>query len=449
MRFLPNTENDRVDMLRSIGVSSMDDLFADIPQSLRDESHLNLPHGLTEWELVSHMRQLSHQNMDADTYPVFLGAGVYDHFSPAVVRHVINRSEFLTSYTPYQPEGSQGTLQAIYEFQSLICALTGMEIANASVYDGASALAEAVIMATEIGRRRKVLLPATMHSNYRRVVETYCTGLDIELGVVPSAEGIIDVAALSELLDDSVAGVVVQQPNFFGCLESCERLSEITHAGSALLIAVVNPISLGILKCPGEYQADIVVGDGQPLGLPLSFGGPSFGFFACRKRFARHMPGRVAGSTIDRQGTRGFVLTLQTREQHIRREKATSNICTSQQLCALAATVYLSALGPAGLKEVAELCFYRAHETCRKIVALPGFSRVFEREFFHEFLVRCPVSPAKINARLRAAGIIGGYELEPSSTDLRDSLLICVTEKRSSDEINKLVDILSEAGRPV
>lgn len=431
-------------MLQSIGVSGIEDLFADIPEEIRTCSELNLPTGLTELELMTHMRELSGQNMAADEHPMFLGAGIYDHFSPAVVRHVINRSEFLTSYTPYQPEVSQGTLQGIYEFQTAICALTGMEIANASMYDGASALAEAVIMASEVTHRPRILLPSALHPGYRRVVETYCRGLDVVLEAVPHTNGVLEPEDIVTRCDDTVAAVAIQQPNFFGCLESCNAVTDAAHAAGALVIAVVNPLSLGLLKPPGEYGADIAVGDGQPLGIPMCFGGPSFGFFACRKQYSRNIPGRIAGATVDRDGNRGFVLTLQTREQHIRREKATSNICTSQQLIALAATVYLSTLGPSGLRKVGDLCMQKAHYTRARILSLPGFEDPFNRPFFNEFAFRCPVPVAEIRTRLQEQGISGGCALDEEFPELENAMLIAVTEKRSREEIDRLVAVLSE-----
>jgi len=430
-------------MLRAIGVACVEDLFADIPEPIRRHSTLKLPKALSEMELVSYLRSLAAQNTCADDVPYFLGAGMYDHFSPAVVRHVITRSEFLTSYTPYQPEVSQGTLQSIYEFQSAICALTGMEMANASIYDGASALAEAVIMATAIRKRERVLLPTNLHPSYRKVVETYCRGLQVKLLTTPHHNGVQDVDWLEDNIDDSVAAVVVQHPNFFGCLEPVEAISAAAHRVGALLIAVVNPISLGVLKPPGEYEADIAVGDGQPLGIPMSFGGPTFGLFTCRREFARYLPGRVVGATVDQEGNRGFVLTLQTREQHIRREKATSNICTSQQLMALAATVYLCAMGPNGLRQVAMLSCRKAHYLCQQITSLEGFERCFGGHFFNEFAVRCPVPVGEVNRALRGGGIIGGYDLSRDFPELPRTMLLAVTEKRSRAEMDRLVEQLT------
>jgi glycine dehydrogenase subunit 1 len=317
-----------------------------------------------------------------------------------------------------------------------------MDIANASMYDGASALAEAVIMAWQIRRVPRVLLPETLHPAYRRVVATYCRGLAISLETIPCNQGTISPRDLREQLDGSVAAVVVQQPNFLGCLEACAEISAATHAAGALLIAVVNPLSLGVLRPPGEYDADIAVGDGQCLGVPMSFGGPSVGLFTCRREYARHLPGRIVGATTDQDGKRGFVLTLQTREQHIRRERASSNICTSQQLIALAATVYLSAVGPAGLQKVGELCRRKAHYAWSRITELAGFDAAFAAPFFHEFAVRCPAPVQRINAHLQANGFIGGYDVGRDFPQWKDALLLAVTEKRSRAEIDRLVDLL-------
>ncbi|MCS6862484.1 MAG: aminomethyl-transferring glycine dehydrogenase subunit GcvPA, partial [Abditibacteriales bacterium] len=353
--YIANTDADRRAMLERIGVASIEDLFSDIPPEIRQNAAPHLPPGLTEMEVRAEAWRLSGQNVNVNAAPCFLGGGSYDHYVPAAVPFICSRSEFFTAYTPYQAEASQGTLQVIYEFQTMVCQLTGMEMSNASLYDGASALAEAVIMAWAIQKRPRVLLPRTLHPHYRQVVATYTQGLPLELVDVPYADGVVDLDALQSALDNASA-VVVQHPNFFGCLEDVNVISQLTHERGALLISVFDPISLGLLKPPGDYDADIAVAEGQPLGIPLSFGGPYLGLFACKKQFARQAPGRIVGATHDDKGRRGFVLTLQTREQHIRREKATSNICTNQGLMALAATVYLALLGKHGLRRVAELC---------------------------------------------------------------------------------------------
>jgi glycine dehydrogenase subunit 1 len=439
--YIANTDADRRAMLERIGVASIDDLFADIPAEIRQRAALHLPPDLTEMEVRAEALRLSGQNVHVHTAPYFLGGGSYDHYIPSAVPFIVSRSEFFTAYTPYQAEASQGTLQVIYEFQTMVCQLTGMEMANASLYDGASALAEAVIMAWAIQKRPRLLLPRTLHPHYRQVVATYTQGLPLELVDVPYAEGATDLEALRSALDHSSA-VVVQHPNFFGCLEDVDALSQLAHERGALLISVFDPISLGILKPPGAYDADIAVAEGQPLGLPPSFGGPYLGLFACKKQFARQAPGRIVGATHDDKGRRGFVLTLQTREQHIRREKATSNICTNQGLMALAATVYLSLMGKHGLRRVAELCLQKAHYTAQEIGRLGNWEMAFKSPFFKEFVVRCPEAPVKVNEKLRQRGIIGGLPLGKYYPELSDAMLLCVTEKRTKAEIDKLVEVL-------
>ncbi len=429
-------------MLAAIGASSIDELFADLPAGAR-RPDLALPSELSEIEVIRLLRELSDRNLDLIRSPCFLGAGAYYHYIPSVVGHVVGRSEFYTSYTPYQPEVSQGTLQTIYEFQSLICELTGMEIANASMYDGASALAEAVIMAANLTNRGTILVASSVHPDYRRVMTTYVQGLDFSIVAETAGhEGGIDPTALAKQVDESVACVVVQYPNFFGCLDDLAALADVAHRAGALLVVAANPIALGLLAPPGELGADVVVGEGQPLGIPLSFGGPYLGLFATREKFIRHLPGRIVGATTDSKGQRGYVLTFQTREQHIRREKATSNICSNEALCALAATTYLAYLGKQGLREVADLCLHNAHYLADRIAAVPGFRLAFARPFFHEFAVRCPVDPARINARLREVGIIGGYELGRAYPNLADAILFCATEMNRKADMDRLVDVL-------
>jgi glycine dehydrogenase subunit 1 len=441
------TPADRARMLESIRAGSTDDLFADLPAGV-GPVQLNLPSELTEIEIGRLLRDLSGRNLDLGRYPSFLGAGAYNHYIPSVVSHIIGRAEFYTSYTPYQPEISQGTLQTIYEFQSLICLLTGMEIANASMYDGASALAEAVIMAANITNRGMILLAPSVHPDYRRVMRTYVQGLDF--GVVTGtvgADGALDPAKVREHLDDRVACLVVQYPNFFGHLEDLEALAEIAHAVGALLVVATNPISLGLLTPPGDFEADVVVGEGQPLGIAPSFGGPYLGLFATRERFIRNLPGRIVGATTDAKGQRGYVLTFQTREQHIRREKATSNICSNEALCALASTVYLAYVGRHGLRSVAELCLQNAHYLGQGIERIPGFHRAFDGPFFNEFAMRCPVSPGTLNAKLLAAGMIGGYDLGRDYPDFEDSLLLCATELTRKADMDRLIEIFEEVAR--
>ncbi len=447
MRYIANTPADRAAMLEAIGLASTADLFADIPAHLRQPA-IDLPAPLTEPEAARLLRALSAQNLDLTDRPCFLGAGAYRHWIPSVVGHVIGRAEFYTSYTPYQPEVSQGTLQTIYEYQSLVCLLTGMDAANASHYDGATALAEAIAMAAHItGRSRAVVAPA-LYPEYRQVARTYLQGRDLTIVEPPLSENgqpqpTFTPDRAAAYLDESVACLVVQQPNFFGCLEDVAGLAAAAHRVGALCIVSVYPIALGLLKPPGDLGADIVVGEGQSLGLPLSYGGPYLGLFACRERYLRQMPGRIVGQTVDVEGRRGFVLTLQAREQHIRRERATSNICTNQALCALAATVYLTALGPQGLREVARLCVQKAHYLAERVTSLPGFRLAFSAPFFNEFVVRCPVPPVALNRRLRAAGIIGGYPLGRHFPDLADGWLLCATELTTREDIERLVEALT------
>jgi glycine dehydrogenase subunit 1 len=445
MNYLAATPEDRARMLQVIGVDSTDDLFADVPAAAR-KTNLNLPTELTEIEMSRLLRDLSDRNADLGQHPCFLGAGAYHHYIPSVVGHIIGRAEFYTSYTPYQPEVSQGTLQTIYEFQSMIAVLTGMEIANASMYDGASALAEAAIMAANITDRGKIVVASSVNPDYRRVVNTYVQGLTVS--VAPDSydeSGTVNPELLRGHLSDEVACVVVQYPNFFGCVEDLGALAEVTHAAGALLVVVVNPAALGILTPPGDFGADIVVGEGQPLGIPLSFGGPYLGLFATRERFIRSLPGRIVGGTTDAKGNRGFVLTFQTREQHIRREKATSNICSNEALCALASTVYLAYLGKSGLRQVGHLCLQNAHYLSGRVGSLTGYELAFSGPFFNEFVVRCPISPSTINARLQDAGIIGGYVLGKDYPELADGLLLCATEMNRKSDMDRLVSILSTA----
>ena len=432
-------------MLRAIGVSSTDELFDDVPPSAR-RKRLDLPGALSEIEVTRLMRDLSEANADLAHHPCFLGAGSYVHFIPSAVSHIVGRSEFYTSYTPYQPEVSQGTLQTIYEFQSLIASLTGMDIANASMYDGASALAEAAIMAANVTDRSRVVLASSVHPEYRKVIETYVQGLAFSVVSDPvGGHGTLDVDNLLPYLGEDVACVVVQYPNFFGCLDDLDTLAAAAHRVGALLVVAVNPLALGLLTPPGELGADVVVGEGQPLGIPPSFGGPYLGLFATRETYIRHIPGRIVGATTDTKGQRGFVLTFQTREQHIRREKATSNICSNEALCALASTVYLSHLGKSGLRQVAELCLRNAHYLSQEIAAIPGFRLVFDSPFFNEFVVHCPVPSSTINLKLREVGIIGGYELGRDYPELADCMLFCATEMTRRADIDRLVGVLRQA----
>lgn len=447
MSYVPHTETDREAMLETIGVESVEELLADIPHSVRDPV-LDLPPPLSEMEILAELREMSEQNADLDHYDCFLGTGAYNHFVPSVVDAVLSRSEFYTSYTPYQPEISQGTLQAIFEYQTMVCQLTGMDVANASHYDGATALAEAALMAFEVsrGRRHKVVVAPDVHPEYRQVLRTYLRGTDLLLtGDEDPQAGLKELASL---VDEDTACVLVQNPNFFGELlpvdsSGLSGLADTVHKAGGLLVVEVDPISLGLFKPPGEYGADIVVGEGQPLGNPISFGGPYLGLFACRDEYKRKLPGRLAGETMDAEGRRGFVLTLATREQHIRRERATSNICTNQALCALAASVYLAVMGRRGLRQVAELCYHKAHYAASRIDKLLGFN-VLSDQFFKEFVVRCPRPPVEINARLLEREIIGGYDLGRDYPHLDDCMLLCVTEMNTRDQIDRLVAELAE-----
>jgi glycine dehydrogenase subunit 1 len=433
MAYIPNSQPVAEEMLQSIGLESMDELFADIPREVKLNRPLNLAPGLSEIELRQYMQELAGRNINADQYPSFLGAGAYDHYVPAVVDQILQRSEFYTSYTPYQPEISQGILQAIFEYQTLICQLTGMEVSNASMYDAGTALAEACLLACEASKRKQVLLPDTVHPEYLKIVNTYIISGKMESHVVEGLNGAADVDRLLTLINKDTAAVVIQTPNFFGNLEDIERIEQAIHQQKGLLIMVVDPVSLGVLKSPGEYGADIVVGEGQSLGNGLNFGGPYLGFMASSKKYMRKLPGRIVGQTLDLNGRRAFVLTLQAREQHIRREQASSNICSNQALNALAASIYLSMVGPRGLKAIAvrshQLAVY-ARDAFKKI----GLQLKYDRPFFKEFALRVK-DPAGVNRMLLENGIIGGYPLE-------DALLLAFTEKRSKIDIDRLVALI-------
>jgi len=429
--YLPNTDVDRSAMLREIGVSSAEELFQDIPERFR-HAHFRLPSPLSELELKEELRHLAKLNVNLDDYTCFLGAGYYRHFIPSVVGHIIGRSEFYTPYTPYQAEISQGTLQAIYEYQSLVCQLTGMDVSNAGMYDGSTAVAEAALMACRITARDKIAVLSTVNPRYTEVAYTYIAGRNI---LMEKMEADLDNLPLD------CACLIVQQPNFLGYLEDMRVCAQKAHDVGALLIVVVDPIFLGMFEPPGDYGADIAVAEGRALGSPISFGGPCLGIFTSRKEYLRQMPGRIVGKTTDAAGQPGYVLTLQTREQHIRREQATSNICTNEALVTLAATVYLATLGKKGLRQVAELCYHKAHYAATRISRLKGYSRVFQQPFFKEFVIRCPVAPHQINEALFKKGIIGGLGL---SHMIDNGMLFCVTEMNTKQEIDRLVEILEE-----
>lgn len=439
MPYLPTTAEDRQAMLEAIGAGSLEELFAPIPADLRLQRPLDVPPAQGELALTTHFRDLCGQNRAAGQSVCFLGGGSYDHFVPAVVDVVAGRSEFYTAYTPYQPEASQGTLQAIFEYQTLIAQLTGMDVSNASLYDGAGAAAEAVLMSLGATQRfDKVVVAGSVHPEYRQVLATYLTNLSVEIHTVAVPEGAVSMERLAAAVDERTACVLIQHPNFFGCLEDVRQAAEIAHRAGALLVVAVDPMSLGVLARPGDYGADIVVAEGQSLGTPMSFGGPYLGILACREQFLRRMPGRLVGQTVDRRGRRCWVLTLQTREQHIRREKATSNICTNQGLLALRATAYLAAMGPQGMRSLGELCLQKAHY-CRDRVTAGGKLRpAFDQPFFKEFVVRCDADPEDVVRRALEQDIFAGVPLGRWYPELADCLLIAVTEKRTREEIDQL-----------
>ncbi|MDH7569466.1 MAG: aminomethyl-transferring glycine dehydrogenase subunit GcvPA [Armatimonadota bacterium] len=438
--FLPGTDAERAEMLARVGAASIEELFADVPEAVRLHEPLALPPALSEPELLALLGELASRNRCAAEYTCFLGAGVYDHYVPALVAPLIGRGEFLTSYTPYQAEISQGVLQSIYEYQTLVCQLTAMDVANASMYDGATALAEAAVMAGSATRRTRFLVSRSVHPFARRVVQSYLRPLPWEIVEIPwGPDGGTDLQALDQALNEEVAAVLFQHPNFFGCLEDAPNLCRAAHAVGALAVASVDPISLGLLTPPGEWGADIVVAEGQGLGNSMSFGGPLLGMMACRKELLRNLPGRLVGATVDRDGRTGFCLTLQAREQHIRREKASSNICTNQALNALAATIYLCSLGKQGLRQVAELCLQKAHYACAQLQEKAGFVLPFTRPFFKEFVAQPREPVGALNQRLLRQRILGGLDLGSLLPELAGHTLLCVTEKRTREEIDRLV----------
>ena len=432
--YIPNTVAEQDELLAAVGLSSVDELFADIPDDYRNPP-LRLPAPMSELEIQRELGAMAGRNRPLSSGPSFLGAGSYYHFIPSIVKAVMTRGEFLTAYTPYQPEVSQGTLQVIFEFQTMISALYGMEVANAGMYDGATSLAEAVLMACRVTRRQQVVVSDTVAPAYRQVIATYCQAQGIALDIVPTA----DVGAS---VTEATAGVVAQYPNFYGGLDDLAALAATARADGALLVVSADPLAMGMLTPPGEFGADIVTGEGQPIGIPPSFGGPYLGLFSCKQQYIRQMPSRLVGRTTDTQGRTGYVLTLQTREQHIRRERATSNICTNEALYALASTIYLAAMGRHGLRQVAELCYHKAHYAASAIAGLDGYSLPQSGQFFQEFVVACPEAPAKINRRLMERNILGGLDV---SDRFENGMLLCVTEMNSREDIDLLVDALSTA----
>jgi glycine dehydrogenase subunit 1 len=439
--YIPNTQDEQAKMLGALGLDSIADLFLDIPEQFRNPP-LDLPGPLSELDVQRELAGLASRNRPVGSGPSFLGAGAYHHFIPSIVKALMTRGEFLTAYTPYQAEASQGTLQVIYEFQTLISSLYGMEVANAGMYDGATSLAEGVLMACRVTRRNKAAVANTLSPAYLQVVRTYCQSQGIELNLVSPG---------SPEVDDSTACLVTQYPNFYGYIEDLRSLTRLTHDNGALIVVSADPIAMGMFNPPGHYGADIVTGEGQPLGIPPSFGGPYVGLFSTKQQYIRQMPSRLSGRTVDNQGRTGYVLTLQTREQHIRRERATSNICTNEALYALAATIYLAATGKQGLRQVAELCYQKAHYAASQIEELDGYSLPFKRgAFFQEFVVQCPVDPGEINRRLLEQNILGGLDIsvppysDPLPEQVDRGMLLCVTEMNSKEDIDALVAGLGE-----
>lgn len=440
--YLPHTAGDREEMLKAIGVRTFDDLLSHIPKSIRSKE-LELDPGLSELELTQQISQYAAKNKPASQQACFLGGGAYRRFVPAAVGSIVSRSEFATAYTPYQPEVSQGSLQAIYEFQTAICLLTDMEVANASMYDGPTACAEAVLMAARLTDRKTVVISETVNPEYSMVARTYADTVGMEHRTAPDAGGVTNTKELN--VDDSVAAVVVQYPNYFGCLEDLQQMADAAHKHGALLVVITDPISLGLLKAPGSFGADIVVGDAQQCGNHLSFGGPSAGYMATRTQFVRQLPGRLAGMTVDKNGKRAFTLTLQTREQHIRRANATSNICTNQALNALTMLVYLSLIGPEGLKQLAEISLRRAHYLADALSAVPGVSLKFKNPFVHEFVIETSAPASKVLAALVDDGILGGIDLGQFFPAYRNCMLVAVTEMNGVAELDKYAQALPKA----
>jgi glycine dehydrogenase subunit 1 len=446
MNYTSLSDKDKKEMMAKIGVTSVEELFRSIPEELRLKKALDVPPSLSEQELLSYFEKVRVQNKYSD-YLSFLGGGVYNHFIPYSVDYLSSRGEFLTPYTPYQPEVSQGTLQIIFEFQTLICQLTGMDIANASLYEGASAAAEAVLMAHRLQGKTKALIAKTLHPQYREVIKTYIKNMAIEAEEIGySSSGGIDFEDLKEKIDEETSVVVCQSPNFMGVIENIKEISELAHTHHSLCTVVIaEPVSLGLLEAPGNLGADIAVGEGQSLGIPLSFGGPYLGFMACKKDFIRQLPGRISGQTADVEGRRGFVLTLSTREQHIRRERATSNICTNQAWCALRATIFLETLGKEGMRELAWQNIHKANYALEELTQLEGVKSIFSGNRFNEFVLQLPMEWTKINEFLKQKKIIAGLNLEEFYPELKNCGLFCVTEMHRKEDIDNLVKSMNEA----
>ncbi|MFD1736518.1 aminomethyl-transferring glycine dehydrogenase subunit GcvPA [Bacillus salitolerans] len=442
-RYLPMTEQDKQEMLKTIGVDSVDELFQDIPESVRFQGEYNIKPAKSETALMKELSELASKSKNIKENPSFLGAGVYDHYIPVIVDHVISRSEFYTAYTPYQPEISQGELQAIFEFQTMICELTGMDVANSSMYDGGTALAEAATLSAGHTRNNKILVSAAVHPESRAVLQTYASGQRLEVVEIPTKNGVTDLEVLKEKMDEDVAAVIVQYPNFFGQIEPLKDIEVIAHKHKGMFVVSSNPLSLGALTPPGKFGADIVAGDAQPFGIPTQFGGPHCGYFAVSTKLMRKVPGRLVGQTVDEDGKRGFVLTLQAREQHIRRDKATSNICSNQALNALAASVAMTALGKKGVKEIATQNIQKA-QYAKQAFEKAGFNIAYTGPFFNEFVIELPIPAKNANLQLAEKGFIGGYDLSRDYSDLENHMLIAITELRTKEEIDQFVKELGD-----
>ncbi len=441
--YIPTTDSDKKEMLDRIGLSSLDELFSDIPEAFRLKKDLNLPKHKNELEVTRLLKELAAQNKGVHNLTCFLGAGAYDHYIPSIVDALISRSEYYTAYTPYQPEISQGTLQYVFEFQTLITRLTGMDVANASLYDGGTAVAEAAIMACSFSKRKEIVVSRSINPQSLEILRTYCHGQSIRLIEVGVKDGVTDLSELSSKITPETAGVIIQSPNFFGCLEDIAKATEIAHGvKKCAMILAVDPFTLGVLKPPSEYDVDIVVGEAQGLGLALNYGGPYLGIIASKESYMRKLPGRLVGQTVDLDGKRSFVLTLAAREQHIRREKATSNICTNQGLMTLAATIYMCTMGKQGMKEVGLQAAAKAHYAFEKLTASGKFQPLFKQPFFMEFALTSDIAPEKINEALLKEGILGGYALGRDFPEYQNAILYAVTEKRTKEEIDRLCEVL-------
>lgn len=441
--YIPTTEADKKEMLQKIGLSSVEELFNDIPQDFRLTKDLNLPKSKNELEVVKWMKERAAENKGVHNLTCFLGAGAYDHYIPSIVDALISRSEYYTAYTPYQPEISQGTLQYVFEFQTLITRLTGMDVANASLYDGGTSYAEAAIMACNFAKRKEIVVSKSINPHALEILKTYCHGQSIKLIEVDVRDGVTDLEELKSKITPETAGVIIQSPNFFGCLEDVAKATEIAHSvKKCAMILATDPFALGVLKPPSEYDVDVVVGEAQGLGLALNYGGPYLGIIAAKEAYMRKMPGRLVGQTVDVDGKRAFVLTLAAREQHIRREKATSNICTNQGLMTLAATIYMCTMGKQGMREAGMQATAKAHYAYEKLTASGKFKPVFNHPFFMEFALTSDIAPEKINERLLQEGIMGGYPLAKSFPQYQNAILYAVTEKRTKEEIDRLCDVL-------